>query len=107
MKASDRNLHLTEAQLQEMVVARATALGWLVYHTYDSRRSASGFPDLVLARDGVVVFAELKSEKGRITENQRVWAQAFGEGYTEGVAGEYCYFLWRPSDMAEIEKVLQ
>ena len=52
MKASDRKLHLTEAQLQEMVVARSKALGWLVYHTYDSRRSASGFPDLVLARDG-------------------------------------------------------
>lgn len=107
MKASDLALRLTETGFQQKITDRAEALGWMVYHTYDSRRSNAGFPDLVLARDGVVVFIEVKSAKGRISEDQARWAKALGEGYCEGVAGEYCYFLWRPSDWSFIEALLE
>lgn len=78
---------MTERQLQEHVVAMAHALGWLVYHTYDSRRSAEGFPDLVLARKGEVLMVELKTEKGRMTEAQRTWQRHATSQ------------LWRPSDL--------
>ena len=103
MQASDRKLYLTEAQLQEMIIARARALSWLVYHTYDSRRSTAGFPDLVLARKGHVIFVEVKSEKGRLTGAQAEWLRVLGIG---DPMFEPDVYVWRPSDMAEIEKVL-
>ena len=31
----------------------------------------TGFPDLVIARDGQVIFAELKSAKGRLVAQTR------------------------------------
>ena len=68
---------VTEAEFQQAVVELARAeCGWKVYHTYDSRRSAPGFPDLVLARQGVLLFWELKAAKGRATAAQREWLDA-------------------------------
>ena len=54
----------TEKQWQATVTQLAQTLGWMVYHTHDSRRSEPGFPDLVLARDRIVAaYAELKTDK--------------------------------------------
>ena len=57
----------TEAQFQAAVIQYAELKGWMVYHTHDSRGSRPGFPDLTMVRDGVLIFAELKSERGRLT----------------------------------------
>lgn len=38
----------------------------------------SGFPDLVLARDGRVMFFELKREDGKTTPGQDAWLSALG-----------------------------
>lgn len=64
----------SEKELQSQVVAQAKALGWMVYHTHDSRRSEPGFPDLVLvhARHGVL-FRELKRASGRVSAAQKAW----------------------------------
>ena len=62
---------MTEAEHLEQVKAVALTCGWRLYHTFDSRRSAAGFPDLVLVRPPRVIFAELKSEKGRLTIKRR------------------------------------
>ncbi len=64
---------MSERELQGHVVSAAVALGWLCYHTYDSRRSAEGFPDLTLARRGQVLFVELKAERGKCTDAQLRW----------------------------------
>jgi hypothetical protein len=53
---------VTEGQLLEFVTAVFKRNGYLVYHTYDSRGSERGFPDIVAVRPPVVVFAELKDE---------------------------------------------
>ncbi len=106
MKASDRKLHLTEAQLQEMIIARAKALGWLVYHTYDSRRSAPGFPDLVLCRSGQVLFIEVKSEKGKLSKAQDKWLTELGVDTSLQFDHFHEVYVWRPSDMADIEETL-
>lgn len=68
----------TEKQFQSNVLAMAKALGWMVYHTFDSRRSAAGFPDLVLVHPGQrrVLFWELKTEKGRVAPAQKLWISA-------------------------------
>jgi hypothetical protein len=97
---AERSLDMTEKQLMAAVVEMAEMLGWLVYHTHDSRRSESGFPDLVCVRRERVVFIELKTEKGQLSEEQEQWLSALG------LAGAAVHF-WRPSDWPEIEAALR
>ena len=92
---------VSEKEFQQTVVQYAQLRGWRTYHTYDSRRSASGFPDLTLVRGTQLVFAELKREGGRPTEDQQTWLDALG-----AVIGVDAY-LWFPSDWPTIEDVLR
>lgn len=96
---------VTEADFTSAVIALAQYRQWQVTHfrpAWSERgwRTAlqgdAGFPDLVLARNGVVIIAELKTEKGRVTQVQAAWASALGE----------CYRLWRPSMMEAITREL-
>ena len=66
----------SEKDFMDRVLALARPQGWKVYHTYDSRRSDPGFPDLVLCRDGRLLFWELKSIKGRMKPVQLEWINA-------------------------------
>ena len=66
---------MTEAELQQAVIEMAAVYGVRVYHTHDSRRSAPGFPDLVLT-GRFTEFWELKAEKGRVSVAQREWIDA-------------------------------
>lgn len=66
---------ITEAELLATVVDMARALGWLVHHTHDSRRSESGVPDLLMVNNQHmgrprVIFAELKSEGAKLTRGR-------------------------------------
>ena len=63
----------SEADFMGKVVELARLEGWKVYHTHDSRRSDPGFPDLVLCKGGRLLFWELKSAKGRMSEAQFGW----------------------------------
>jgi len=92
---------MTEKEFLQQVRDLAKLCGWLVYHTHDSRRSPEGFPDLVLVRNDKVIFAELKSKKGRTTSAQEMWLKAL-----EKVPGVDVY-LWRPSDWDRIVDVLR
>lgn len=96
---------MTEARISEEVFQRqvldlARLSGWRCYHTFDSRRSAAGFPDFVLVRPPVVLFAELKSEAGRLRPEQAAWLEALVA--CEGVEAR----LWRPGDWPEVEETL-
>ena len=92
---------LSEAQFQAQIVTMARWHGWKVYHTYDSRRSEPGFPDLIMLRSGVQVVIECKSLNGKVTDDQQGWLDAFR-------AVPQCIVrVWRPSDWAEIHEVLQ
>ena len=88
---------MSEAEFQRQVIVWAHRGGWLVHHTHDSRHQEwgtdAGFPDLVLARRGVVIFAELKRERERPSRAQRPWLVALTGG-SDGV--EVC--IWRPSE---------
>jgi len=57
---------ITEKEWQAQVIKLATMLSWKVFHTHDSRRSTAGYPDLTLVRRSRVVFAELKTDTGRV-----------------------------------------
>ena len=68
--------YATEAQLQDTIRTAALRCGWLTYHVFDSRRSDPGFPDLVCVKDGVLLFLELKQQKGRVSVHQQAWIDA-------------------------------
>ena len=46
------------------------AHGWTYYHTFNSQHSAGGYPDYIVVRPPVLFFAELKTEKGKLTKKQ-------------------------------------
>ena len=84
----------SEAVFQSHVVNLAKQLGYsLVYHTHDSRLSEPGFPDLVMVnpKSGATVFAELKSQTGRVRPEQESWINGLR---ASGQVAE----LWRPAD---------
>jgi len=91
-----------EKEFLGQVVQLARLLGWLVYHTHDSRRSAAGFPDLALChpRLGRLVLAELKVRGRRPSAEQGRWLAALR------AAGATAY-LWTPADWPAIERVLR
>jgi hypothetical protein len=99
---------VSERQFMEWVISTAHRNGWLCHHVHDSRKEEwgtdAGFPDLVLARNGRVIFAELKVSGGRTTPSQREWMYALAP--EAGNEGGVSVALWRPTDEAEIEKVL-
>ena len=89
---------MTEKQWMAMVTETAQLTGWAVYHTYDSRRSAPGFPDLVLARERVI-FAELKTDRGRLSQPQTEWLERLSGAGSET-------YVWRPADWDAVLAVL-
>jgi hypothetical protein len=91
----------SERDLTGYVRDVAKALGWRRYHTWLSRNSASGFPDEVLIRPPRLIFAELKSEKGKLSAEQEAWLDDL-----RGVPGVEVY-CWRPEDMDEIAEALR
>lgn len=102
-RAHDRTI--TEADFLGRIVDLARYRGWLVSHQRPARtaqgwRTAvqgdAGTPDLLLARGGVVICAELKTQTGRLTPLQRRWGDALGDHYS----------LWRPADWETIVEEL-
>lgn len=101
-------LTISEAEFQRTVIEAAVLLGWRVCHFRPARTAHGyrtpltghpGLPDLVLARDGVVLLAELKRHGGKATPDQRLWLTAlggFGRLWTPG--------QW-PSILAELRCV--
>jgi hypothetical protein len=89
---------VSEKAWQAQVVELARMLGWLVYHTFNSRRSQAGFPDLTLVRERVV-FVELKAERGKPTAEQAHWLEALEAADAE-------VYLWKPSSLEEVGRVL-
>lgn len=99
---------MSETTLQSNIVGLAQTLGWLPYHTHDSRRSQRGFPDLVLAHgaQGRLILAELKTEKGRTRPDQFVWHTQL-RLIAERIGIEV--YLWRPTGWLDgtITRILQ
>ena len=106
-EATARPLITSEKMLMAQITRLAKSHGWLVYHTYDSRKSEFGFPDLVLvseARDhrkhGRVIFAELKTEMEITTDAQDRWLSRLARARAE-------VYIWRPSDWPDIARILE
>ena len=101
---------MTEKDFQKIVIIIAKASGWLVHHPLPSLNKRGvwathelgdhGFPDLVLAHpSGRVIFAELKSEKGKVSPLQHRWITVLEQALVVHV--------WRPADLDWITKYLR
>jgi hypothetical protein len=74
---------MSESDLQRAVIDAARLGGWLVHHCRPSLTASGrwataiqghkGFPDLVIAGKGRVLFLELKSARGRVSVDQAEW----------------------------------
>ena len=76
---SDFHGDMSEAELKRLVVGYARLHGWAVYHvpmTTMRNGGGSGYPDLTLARDGEVLWMELKTETGVLSKLQGQWIEA-------------------------------
>lgn len=94
---------MTEAQLLACVTNLARLLGWQVMHPWISVRTAPGYPDLTLVRDGRLIFAELKSDTGRLSAAQQEWLDALRRVPCAEV------YVWRCADWHDgtVERVLR
>lgn len=87
------------------------AYGWVWKHDEPARRQSGrwatamkgmkGFPDYIAVREDRVVLAELKSEKGRLSPEQKTWISAFQETQKVEV------YVWRPGDLLQIAEILR
>lgn len=121
----------SETDFIDTVIELAQQAGWHVAHFRPARtadggwvtamKGDPGFPDLVMAKKGSVIFAELKSKNGRPSAVQRSWLAALtdtdgnvwnGEHVAAIASGSehfpqlFSVYLWRPADMPEIRRVL-
>ena len=103
---------VSEAEFQEFVIDFAELHQWRVWHIADSRRQVrpgvfvgdtrfAGFPDLTMVRGQRLIFAELKSETGRIRPAQRQTLDLL-----RAVPGVQAG-IWRPSDWPDLELLLR
>lgn len=110
MSLGEYQARLPEAAFQQQVVNLARACGWRVYHALPGRHRSGkyatptmghvGFPDVVAARGGRLVCAELKSARGTISGEQRAWLDVLGEVESAEV------YVWRPRDIEQVKEVL-
>ncbi len=106
MKVSSKEMEkpvvITEKELREQIRDLCKVLGYHFYFTWTSLHSPRGFPDLVLANPEKrrVIFAELKSDKGKLSPAQEEWLKTLAD------CGQECY-IWRPADFEEITRILR
>jgi len=103
--SEDAARYITEKELLQTIIEMAEALGYMVYHVLEqkhyARRTSKGFPDLLLLRRNRVIVVECKSERGRVTSQQQEWLDEF-----RTIPGLEVY-VWRPSDLDQIEEILR
>jgi hypothetical protein len=102
--------HVSEAELQTSIIETARLRRWLVCHQRPARTNQGwrtaitgdpGCPDLVMVKGGRLIFAELKSERGKLTVEQVAWLDRLGS--VDGIE----VYVWRPSDLNDALEVLR
>jgi hypothetical protein len=85
-------IRMSEQELSDNVIELAHLFGWRIAHfrpamTKHGWRTpvaadGKGFPDLVMVKDRVL-FLELKSHRGSLTDEQIEWQEALTDGGAE------------------------
>lgn len=104
-------LEPTEADFQKQVIELAQLCGWRTAHfrpgmnrsgrwSTPVQGDGKGFPDLLMVRGRRVIVAELKTSKGRLSQEQEEWLAAFS-------LADVPAFVWRPGDWDRIVEALR
>jgi hypothetical protein len=95
-----RSLHIRPAQ---------TARGWRTPVQGDGK----GFPDLVLVRPPEIIFAELKTPRGRLSPEQGEWISSLAEvgirllrGRSPDFRPAFDVYVWTPDQWDELRERL-
>jgi hypothetical protein len=97
---------MKESTFQSSVIMLAKLHGWLVMHTRAVEirpgvwktplQGHAGYPDLTLAHSTRgVIFAELKSDTGRVSPMQKAWHETLTAAGCE-------VHVWRPKNIQDI-----
>jgi len=99
VKDAMTRIDITEKQFQEQIKELAAIYHWKYYHTWTSIHSPRGFVDVAMVRESRLIFAELKSDKGKLTPYQSEWLDALKKTGAE-------VYVWRPGDFNDIVLIL-
>lgn len=96
-------ISITEKEFRQQVIDLAKLLGYRVYFTWTSIHSPRGMLDLILchANSRRLIFAELKSETGKVSSYQQDWIDDLS-----CIPGVEVY-VWRPGDIENIVNILR
>lgn len=104
-------LPVSEDDLLTAAIDAALMFGWSCHHDRRSdlakQQGNTGFPDLVLARDGRVIFAELKGTGGKLAEAQVAWLLALRGQNPQRLPGQPLVVIWWPADLDDIIEILR
>lgn len=103
---------MPESEFQRLVIDLAHLYGWKVAHFRPAKTGkgwrtpvsadGQGFPDLVLARKGFRIFAELKVGKNQPGDKQQAWLKALGPDDPRTIVR-----CWWPKDWPEIKATIE
>lgn len=93
---------VTEADLREQIRTLCDLFRWKMYFSWTSIHSPKGMLDLLLTNREKkrVIFAELKTEKGKLTPEQQETFDDLEECGAE-------VYVWRPVDIESIARLLR
>jgi hypothetical protein len=106
---------ISERRFMAQVVRLAELLGWRAWHDNATNaprackacaarlpvvRNAAGMLDLILMRRPRVVWAELKADRGKLTDEQLATLIELRASHQEA-------YVWKPSDWKTIERILR
>lgn len=102
---------ISEKTFQTAVIELARWAGWKVFHPLPAQNASGqwrtaqsgdiGFPDLVLAHpQRGVIFAELKSSIGKLSDHQADWITVLKSAGAE-------VYVWRPANLEQIKAILK
>jgi hypothetical protein len=99
-----------ESDYQREIVAYAKLKNWAVVHftkLYHRGRwftpaaiDGKGFPDLILVRDERILFIEVKTDTGRLTNEQILWRKRI-------LRCGLSFIVARPSTYEEVKTILE
>jgi hypothetical protein len=92
---------MNEAQWRRQILDLARAYGWRPYSTSFSPYSTPGWPDLALVRPPTLILTELKTERGRLSAEQKDTLELLNTCTT------LLSYVWRPDELDAIALLLK
>ena len=97
-----------EDGFQKAIIELFELHGWRVYHVARVKghlrsKTGVGFLDLCMARKHQIIFAELKSETGVVSDDQHEWIDVLET--VSKHSNMVNVFVWRPEHWSAIERI--